>query len=209
MGRGKVVLERIENKVNRQVTFGKRKNGMMKKAQELSVLCDAEVAMIIFSSQGKLFDFGSVGTRRTIERYRQLCSNVHGSDADEQGSQSIYQIVTKLRAKYQSLHLSQRHLLGEDLEPLSLKKLQSLEKQVEGTLSKARKWKTTKMLEQMEALRKMLQIHYYSKLKKLYFSISFKILNLSNVSSLNGKSAHEMIILPFLHIFNNLLTLWC
>ncbi|KZV36495.1 MADS-box transcription factor 17-like [Dorcoceras hygrometricum] len=61
MGRGKVILERISNEVNRQVTFGKRKKGLLKKASELSVLCDSEVALIIFSSEGKLFHFGSVG----------------------------------------------------------------------------------------------------------------------------------------------------
>ncbi|PSR93384.1 MADS-box transcription factor [Actinidia chinensis var. chinensis] len=59
MGRGKVVLERIENKINRQVTFSKRRNGLLKKAFELSLLCDADVALIIFSSRGKLSEFGS------------------------------------------------------------------------------------------------------------------------------------------------------
>jgi len=59
MGRGKVVLERIENKISRQVTFSKRINGLLKKAYELSLLCDAEVALIIFSSRGKLFEFCS------------------------------------------------------------------------------------------------------------------------------------------------------
>lgn len=61
MGRGRVVLQRIENKINRQVTFSKRRNGLLKKAYELSVLCDAEVCLIIFSSRGKLFEFGSNG----------------------------------------------------------------------------------------------------------------------------------------------------
>lgn len=59
MGRGRVVLERIENKINRQVTFSKRRNGLLKKAYELSVLCDAEVALIIFSSRGKLFQYST------------------------------------------------------------------------------------------------------------------------------------------------------
>jgi MADS-box transcription factor len=59
MGRGRVVLERIENKINRQVTFSKRRNGLLKKAFELSVLCEAEVALIIFSNRGKLSEFGS------------------------------------------------------------------------------------------------------------------------------------------------------
>ena len=59
MGRGRVELKRIENKINRQVTFAKRRNGLLKKAYELSVLCDAEVALIIFSNRGKLYEFSS------------------------------------------------------------------------------------------------------------------------------------------------------
>lgn len=59
MGRGKVELKRIENKINQQVTFAKRRNGLLKKAYELSVLCDAEVALIVFSTRGKLYEFCS------------------------------------------------------------------------------------------------------------------------------------------------------
>ena len=59
MGRGRVELKRIENKINRQVTFAKRRNGLLKKAYELSVLCDAEVALIVFSNRGKLYEFCS------------------------------------------------------------------------------------------------------------------------------------------------------
>ncbi|PIN20496.1 hypothetical protein CDL12_06812 [Handroanthus impetiginosus] len=51
MVRGKVEMKRIENASSRQVTFSKRKNGLQKKACELSVLCDAEVALIIFSQK--------------------------------------------------------------------------------------------------------------------------------------------------------------
>uniref|UniRef100_M8D876 MADS-box transcription factor 5 n=1 Tax=Aegilops tauschii TaxID=37682 RepID=M8D876_AEGTA len=59
MGRGKVELKRIDNKISRQVTFAKRRNGLLKKAYELSVLCDAEVALIIFSTRGRLFEFST------------------------------------------------------------------------------------------------------------------------------------------------------
>lgn len=52
-------MRRIENATNRQVTFSKRRNGLLKKAYELSVLCDAEVAVIIFSQRGKLYEFSS------------------------------------------------------------------------------------------------------------------------------------------------------
>ncbi|KAM0929506.1 hypothetical protein ACQ4PT_001570 [Festuca glaucescens] len=59
MGRGKVVLQRIENKISRQVTFAKRRNGLLKKAYELSILCDAEVALVLFSHAGRLYQFSS------------------------------------------------------------------------------------------------------------------------------------------------------
>jgi hypothetical protein len=69
MGRGRVELKRIENKINRQVTFAKRRNGLLKKAYELSVLCDAEVALIIFSNRGKLYEFCSG------QRYTHACTS--------------------------------------------------------------------------------------------------------------------------------------
>ncbi|KAL8161444.1 hypothetical protein V2J09_012933 [Rumex salicifolius] len=59
MGRGRVELKRIENKINRQVTFSKRRGGLVKKAHEISVLCDAEVALIVFSNRGKLFEYST------------------------------------------------------------------------------------------------------------------------------------------------------
>jgi len=58
-GRGKVVVRRIENSVSRQVTFSKRLRGLAKKARELAVLCDADVALIVFSDKGRLHDFAA------------------------------------------------------------------------------------------------------------------------------------------------------
>ncbi|KAF7041607.1 hypothetical protein CFC21_051379 [Triticum aestivum] len=76
MGRGKVEMRRIENKISRQVTFAKRRNGLLKKAYELSLLCDAEVALIIFSGRGRLFEFSSSSCMyKTLERYRTCNSN--------------------------------------------------------------------------------------------------------------------------------------
>lgn len=59
MGRGKIVIRRIDNSTSRQVTFSKRRNGLLKKAKELAILCDAEVGVMIFSSTGRLYDFAS------------------------------------------------------------------------------------------------------------------------------------------------------
>lgn len=59
MGRGKIEIKRIENTTTRQVTFSKRRTGLLKKTNELSVLCDAQIGLIIFSSTGKLFQYCS------------------------------------------------------------------------------------------------------------------------------------------------------
>ncbi|KAG6526867.1 hypothetical protein ZIOFF_016870 [Zingiber officinale] len=59
MGRGKIEIKLIENTTNRQVTFCKRRNDLLKKAYELSVLCEAEVALIVFSSCGRLYEYAT------------------------------------------------------------------------------------------------------------------------------------------------------
>ncbi|PWA90612.1 Transcription factor, MADS-box [Artemisia annua] len=65
MGRGKVELKRIEDKSSRQVSFSKRRNGLMKKAYELAELCDVDVALFVVSERGKLYEF-STGERSGI-----------------------------------------------------------------------------------------------------------------------------------------------
>ncbi|XP_061996723.1 agamous-like MADS-box protein MADS3 isoform X2 [Rosa rugosa] len=154
MGRGKVELKRIENKINRQVTFSKRRLGLFKKAQELSVLCDAQVALIVSCSRGKVFDFASTNdVNEILNRYQQSCYSSQDNVAENE-TQNLYQEVSKLKVKYESLQRSQRHFLGEDLEKLRLKELENLEKQLDRTLSQARQRKMQMMLDQLEALRR-------------------------------------------------------
>lgn len=52
-----------------QVTFNKRKFGVMKKAYELSVLCDCEIALIIFSSSNKLYQYASTDMDKVLLKY--------------------------------------------------------------------------------------------------------------------------------------------
>ncbi|KAH7679736.1 SRF-like protein [Dioscorea alata] len=77
MGRGKIVIRRIDNTTSRQVTFSKRRNGLLKKAKELSILCDAEVGLIIFSSTGRLYDFSSSSMKSVINRYNRTKEEFH------------------------------------------------------------------------------------------------------------------------------------
>ncbi|PIN11502.1 MADS box transcription factor [Handroanthus impetiginosus] len=157
MGRGRVELKRIENKINRQVTFAKRRNGLLKKAYELSVLCDAEVALIIFSTRGKLYEFCSSSSMlKTLERY-QKCNygapepNVSTREALELRSQQEY---LKLKARYEALQRTQRNLLGEDLGPLNSKELESLERQLDMSLKQIRSTRTQAMVDTLTDLQR-------------------------------------------------------
>uniref|UniRef100_A0A4W4DN76 MADS-box domain-containing protein n=1 Tax=Electrophorus electricus TaxID=8005 RepID=A0A4W4DN76_ELEEL len=69
MGRKKIQIARIVEERNRQVTFTKRKFGLMKKAYELSVLCDCEIALIIFNSSNKLFQYASTDMDKVLLKY--------------------------------------------------------------------------------------------------------------------------------------------
>ncbi|KAM3877093.1 myocyte-specific enhancer factor 2A-like [Diretmus argenteus] len=69
MGRKKIQIARILDERNRQVTFTKRKFGLMKKAYELSVLCDCEIALIIFNSSNKLFQYASTDMDKVLLKY--------------------------------------------------------------------------------------------------------------------------------------------
>lgn len=68
MGRKKIKIEKITQHKNRQVTFSKRRVGLMKKAMELSILCDCEIAMILFSGD-QLYQYSSTNMDGIMKKY--------------------------------------------------------------------------------------------------------------------------------------------
>ncbi|XP_008230294.1 PREDICTED: truncated transcription factor CAULIFLOWER A [Prunus mume] len=156
MGRGKVQLKRIENKISRQVTFSKRRAGLLKKAHEISVLCDADVALIVFSTKGKLFEYSSDSSMESIlERYDQYshAEQQLTTDFDPQGSCWSLE-YPKLAARIEVLQRKLRHFTGEDLDSLSLRELQNLELQLETALKRIRTRKNQLMHESISVLHK-------------------------------------------------------
>ncbi|XP_027922084.1 MADS-box protein EJ2-like [Vigna unguiculata] len=152
MGRGRVELKRIENKINRQVTFAKRRNGLLKKAYELSVLCDAEVALIIFSNRGKLYEFSSTSSMmKTLEKYQKYSYSALETTRPINDIQN-YQEYLRLKARVEVLQRSQRNLLGEDLAQMNTTDLEQLENQLEVALKNIRSTKTQFMLDQLADL---------------------------------------------------------
>eukprot|EP00258_Populus_trichocarpa_P031107 XP_024447126.1 agamous-like MADS-box protein AGL11 isoform X2 [Populus trichocarpa] len=155
MGRGKIEIKRIENTTNRQVTFCKRRNGLLKKAYELSVLCDAEVALIVFSSRGRLYEYANNNIRSTIDRYKKASSDSsNASSITEINAQYYQQESAKLRQQIQMLQNSNRHLMGDAVSNLSVKELKQLENRLERGITRIRSKKHELLLAEIEYLQK-------------------------------------------------------
>ncbi|XP_022733562.1 MADS-box protein SOC1-like isoform X4 [Durio zibethinus] len=148
MVRGKTQMRRIENATSRQVTFSKRRSGLLKKAFELSVLCDAEVALIIFSPRGKLCEFASSSMQETIERYKRHTK----TKPTEQNMQHLKTEAANMVKKIEILQDLRRKLLGEGLGSCTLEELQQIEQQLERSVSNVRARKTQVFKEQIDRL---------------------------------------------------------
>ncbi|KAK1668775.1 hypothetical protein QYE76_056968 [Lolium multiflorum] len=154
MGRGKIEIKRIENQSNRQVTFSKRKNGILKKAKEISVLCDAEVGVVVFSSAGKLYDFCSPKTSlsRILEKYQTNSGRILWDEKHK----SLSTEIDRIKKENDNMQIELRHLKGEDLNSLQPKELIMIEEALDNGLTSLhekqmehydRLMKTGKMLE--------------------------------------------------------------
>ncbi|PON84816.1 MADS-box transcription factor [Trema orientale] len=152
MGRGKIEIKRIENANSRQVTFSKRRAGLLKKAQELAILCDAEVAVIIFSNTGKLFEFSSSGMKRTLSRYNKCVDYPDGAIVEKTEKQDSKE-VDVLKDEVARLQKKQLRLMGKDLNGLSLKELYHLEQQLNEGLMSVKERKERLLKEQLEQSR--------------------------------------------------------
>ncbi|KAM7267164.1 hypothetical protein ACFE04_009330 [Oxalis oulophora] len=150
MGRGKVEMKRIEDKTSRQVTFSKRRKGLMKKVNELSVLCDVEAALIIFSGKGRVYDFHSgESMKKMIDRYQ-----VHTNSEGTSSSQNV-EAVNPYEGLWKNtnlLQLIQRCLEEIDIEELNIVQLTQLERQLESALRQTRGKKTQVMMKSVAML---------------------------------------------------------
>ncbi|XP_050387757.1 agamous-like MADS-box protein AGL15 [Argentina anserina] len=153
MGRGKIEIKKIENTNSRQVTFSKRRAGLLKKAKELAILCDAEIAVIVFSNTGKLFEFSSTGIKRTIARYNECHESSGTALVESRAEEEDPKAVDVLKDELEKLEKKQLHLLGDDLASLGLNELQKLEDQLTEGLFSVKEKKEKILMEQLEKSR--------------------------------------------------------
>lgn len=118
MGRVKLEIKRIENTTNRQVTFSKRRNGLIKKAYELSILCDIDIALIMFSPSKRLSHFSG---KRRIEDVLSRYINLPDQERDKgiQNKEYFLRILQQLRSENDvSLHMSNPGDINSEIEEL-------------------------------------------------------------------------------------------
>nr|AJN00665.1 flowering locus C3 [Raphanus sativus] len=147
MGRKKLEIKRIENKSSRQVTFSKRRSGLIEKARQLSVLCDASVALLVVSSSGKLYSFSSGDNLvRILDRYGKQHADDLKALQDLQSKSLSYGSHNEL------LELVESKLVESNVG-VSVDTLVQLEGHLETALSLTRARKTELMLKLVDSLK--------------------------------------------------------
>ncbi|KAJ1700522.1 hypothetical protein LUZ63_000301 [Rhynchospora breviuscula] len=161
MGRGKIVIRRIDNSTSRQVTFSKRRSGLFKKAKELAILCDAEVGLVVFSSTGRLYEYASSSMKNVIDRYGKAKEEHQQAMMNPNSELMFWQReAASLRQQLHNLQENHRQLMGEELSGLGVKELQNLENQLEMSIRAVRTEKDNLMINEIRELnRKGNMIH--------------------------------------------------
>nr|ALF08451.1 PISTILLATA-like protein [Thalictrum thalictroides] len=170
MGRGKIEIKRIENSTNRQVTYSKRRNGILKKAREIHVLCDAQIALVIFSSTGKMSEYisPSPGPSTTLIGILDKYQKTSGKKLWDAKHEFLSSELDRITKENDSMQIELRHLKGEDITSLNAKELIPIEEALNNGLSKIRDKKNdvwrmmTKNTSMLEEENKRLSYHLHS-----------------------------------------------
>lgn len=153
MAREKIKIRKIDNITARQVTFSKRRRGIFKKAEELSVLCDADIALIIFSATGKLFEFSNSRMKDILSRYTRQTKEEKQEEPFlelQLENSNLAKLSKEVADKSQEL----RKLKGEDLQGVDLEELLKLERLIEDSLSRVIDTKGKRIKHEIETLQK-------------------------------------------------------
>ncbi|KAI3669697.1 hypothetical protein L6452_41039 [Arctium lappa] len=152
MGRGKIAIRRIDDTTSRQVTFSKRRNGLLKKAKEIAILCDAQVGAIVFSSTGKLSEFSSSSMNSVIQRYNRS-KEENNQLLNPMSEVKLWQMeVAVLKQKLERLQETHRQGMGKELSSMGVEDLQKLENRLEMSLRGIRLKKDEILMNEIQEL---------------------------------------------------------
>ncbi|XP_008444932.1 MADS-box protein JOINTLESS isoform X2 [Cucumis melo] len=192
MAREKIKIKKIDNLTARQVTFSKRRRGLMKKAEELSVLCDAEVALLVFSATGKFFEYSSSSIKDVIARYNLHSSNLGKLEYPSIGLQAEDSNHVRLNKEVEEMSQQLRQMRGEDLQGLNLEDLKQLERKLEVGLTRVLHTKEKKIMSEIDALElKMLRLSNERLMAVLVDSSDVRVVVEEGVSSESAANVYS------------------
>ncbi|ESQ53286.1 hypothetical protein EUTSA_v10026139mg [Eutrema salsugineum] len=199
MGRGKIVIQRIDDSTSRQVTFSKRRKGLIKKAKELAILCDAEVGLIIFSSTGKLYDFASSSMKSVIDRYNK--SKIEQQQLLNPASEVKFwqREAAVLRQELHALQENHRQIMGEQLNGLSVNELNNLENQLELSLRGIRMKKEQMLTHEIQELSQKVTMRYRNLIHQENLELSRKVQRIHQENVELYKKAYTASTNGFIH----------
>ncbi|KAG5541880.1 hypothetical protein RHGRI_021649 [Rhododendron griersonianum] len=191
MARERIKIKKIDNVTARQVTFSKRRKGLFKKAEELAVLCDVDVALIMFSATGKLFQFASSSMNTILAKYTLHSSNIEKLDQPSLELQLEDSTSVKLREEISERTNELRRMRGEDIQGLKIEDLQQLEKLLQEGLGRVIGTKGDQLIEENQKLKQKMEM-INSKGKGPVVDVAMGLENLNDALPEEGQSSESV-----------------
>lgn len=133
------------------MAFSKRRTGLISKAQQLSVLCDVDVALMVFSASGKLYEFCSGGTNSM----KHLLATYEAEDRAIKGHGDDLELpvqCTKSRTYKELIQMVDRLDEENNSEELSMADMTQIEEELDAALMQTRSIKTQLQMEYISTL---------------------------------------------------------
>ncbi|XP_065872246.1 agamous-like MADS-box protein AGL29 [Euphorbia lathyris] len=140
MGRRKIEMQMVRDSSTRQVTFSKRRSGLFKKANELAILCGAQIAIIVFSPGGKPFSFGSPCVhnvaRSFLNHEKTVCSSSPSSAAKlEKLNNQLLELQRQIQTEKKKAQMLEKAMKANNilksLDEMSLDELLKMKRAME------------------------------------------------------------------------------
>lgn len=94
MGKNKIKIEKLQNERTRQITYNKRKRGLIKKAMELSILCESDIFLIVSNKERK--DLTLYSSIQNIEGMKSFVANtIEKDNLNKLTNQNVSNTTTK------------------------------------------------------------------------------------------------------------------